>query len=133
MTTLPMLQAYPGRIALDPELLARTIDALLTCSQTCTACADACLGEGMVSELVTCIRSDLDCADSCATTARILSRHTGYDANVARAHLQACIAACRTCGDQCEQHASMHDHCRICAEACRACEEACRDLLISIA
>ncbi len=133
MDTLALLQTYPGSVHLDRDLLARTIDALLTCSQTCTACADACLGEGVVSELVQCIRSDLDCADSCAATARILSRHTGYDGNVTRAHLQASIAACRACGEECERHASMHEHCRVCAEACRACEDACRELLITIA
>ena len=67
-----------------------------------------------------------------SATARILSRHTGYDANITRAHLEACIAACRACGDECEQHAGMHEHCRICAEACRECEAACRELLAAI-
>lgn len=36
----------------------------------------------MVSELTKCIRTNLDCADICATTGNILSRHTGYDANL---------------------------------------------------
>ena len=129
MKTAAMLQTYPAEINLDRELLARVIDTLVTCSQACTACADACLSEEMVADLRKCIRSNLDCADSCATTAAILSRHTGYDANVTRAHLQACIAACRACGDECESHAGMHEHCRVCAEACRRCEQACQDLL----
>jgi len=133
MKTAAMIQTYPGSINLDRELLARVIDALVVCSQTCTACADACLSEDMVADLRKCIRTNLDCADSCGATARILSRHTEYDANITRAHLEACIAACRACGDECEQHAGMHEHCRICAEACRECEEACRELLTSIA
>lgn len=132
MKTAAMLQTYPATINLDRELLATVIDALVNCSQACTACADACLSEEMVAELRTCIRSNLDCADSCDATARILSRHTGYDANVTRAHLQACIAACRACGDECGQHAQMHEHCAVCAEACRACEQACSDLLAAI-
>lgn len=86
----------------------------------------------MTGLLRTCIRTNLDCADSCGTTARILSRHTGDDAPLTRAHLEACIAACRACGDECERHAGMHEHCRVCAEACRACEQACRDLLATI-
>lgn len=133
MKTTEMLETYPAEINLDRQLIARVVDALVECSQACTACADACLSEDMVAELRRCIRTNLDCADSCATTARILSRHTGYDANITRAHLEACIAACRACGDECSEHAEMHEHCRICAEACRACETACTELLSSIA
>ena len=128
-----MLQSYPAPLSLDRELLAEVIEALVACSQACTACADACLSEEMVADLRTCIRTNLDCADSCATTARILSRHSGYDATITRAHLEACIAACRACGDECEQHAGMHEHCAVCAQACRQCEDACRRLLAAIA
>lgn len=133
MKSAAMLETYPAAINLDRQKLARVIDALTACSQACTACADACLSEEMVADLRKCIRTNLDCADSCATTARILSRHTEYDANITRVHLEACIAACRACGDECGRHAEMHEHCRICADACRECEEACRDLLVAIA
>lgn len=133
MKTSEMIATTPAQVDLDHDLLARTVDALVECAQACTACADACLSEDMVAELRRCIRLNLDCADSCGATARILSRHTAYDANVTRAHLQACIAACRACGDECSQHAQMHEHCRICADACRRCEELCRDLLTTIA
>ena len=132
MRTTEMTHAYPSEINQDRELVARTIDALVACGQACTACADACLSEEMVAELRKCIRTDLDCADICDTTARVLSRHTGYDANITRAQLQACVQACRSCGQECEAHAGMHEHCRICAEACRACEKACTELLAAI-
>ncbi|WP_199421624.1 four-helix bundle copper-binding protein [Actinotalea solisilvae] len=132
MKTTEMLETYPATINLDRQLFARVIETLVACSQACTACADACLSEEMVADLRKCIRSNLDCADSCATTARILSRHTGYDATITRAHLEACIAACRACGDECEQHAGMHEHCRVCAEVCRDCEAACAELLAAI-
>jgi uncharacterized membrane protein len=131
-TTMPMLINHPAEINLDRDKLARTIDALLTCNQTCTACADACLSEADVAVLVKCVRTDLDCADICATTARVLSRQTGYDANVGRTLLEACATACRTCGDECGQHAARHEHCRICAEACRVTERACRELLATM-
>ncbi len=133
MKTSAMLAAHPSGADLDPDLLTRVVDAAVTCAQACTACADACLAEEMVADLRRCIRSDLDCADVCAATAEVLSRRTERDAGVTRALLQACIAACRACGDECEQHAGHHEHCRICAEACRACEAACRDLLVAIA
>jgi hypothetical protein len=42
--------------------------------------------------------------------------------------LLACVAICKSCGDECERHARM-PHCRVCTEACRRCEQACRELL----
>ena len=132
MKTAEMMKSYPAEINLDRELLGRAVDALVACAQACTACADACLSEESVAELRKCIRSDLDCADICETTARVLSRHTGYDANITRAQLQACIQACKSCGEECASHADMHDHCKVCAEACRACEQACTELLAAI-
>ena len=125
-----MLSAYPKDLGgIDQQALAECIDACVECAQVCTACADACLSEDMVAELTTCIRTDLDCADICAMTGAVLSRHTGYDANLTSAVLQACRLACGTCADECERHADMHEHCRICAEACRRCERACATLL----
>ncbi|SMF13106.1 uncharacterized protein DUF326 [Cellulosimicrobium cellulans J34] len=128
-----MLRSYPGDVDLDHDLLTRALDALATCAQACTACADACLAEDMVADLRRCITTDLSCADVCTATLRVLSRHTGYDAAVTRGQLQACVAACGVCAAECEQHAGMHEHCRVCGEACRTCEEACRELLASIA
>ena len=128
-STMPMLETYPKSINLDRARLAAAIDALNDCAQACTACADACLSEDMVAELTKCIRTNLDCADICTATARVLSRHTGYDANLSRDLLEACATACRSCADECGGHAGMHEHCRICADACQACERACRDLL----
>ncbi len=127
-----MLDTYPATVNVDKTLLARAIEETLTCFQTCTACADACLSEDMVADLTKCIRSNLDCATTCVATVEVLSRHTGYDANITRAQLQACIAACRACGDECAQHADMHEHCRVCADACRACEQACQALLDAV-
>lgn len=124
-----MLDSYPRSFSLDATLLASAIEATQDCAQACTACADACLGEESVQELVKCIRTDLDCADICGTTATVMSRQTEYDANVSRTLVEACAQACKSCGDECEQHAGHHEHCRVCAEACRRCEDACRQLL----
>lgn len=125
-----MLDTYPKDLGhIDRAQLAACIAACYECSQTCTACADACLSEDMVAELTKCIRTNLDSADVCATTGAVLSRHTGYDAQITRTLLGACAAACKACGDECERHASMHEHCRVCAESCRRCEQACVDLL----
>jgi hypothetical protein len=86
-----------------------------------------------VQELAKCIRLNLDCVDVCATTGRVVSRQTEYDANVTRAVLQACIAACSSCGDECEIQGNQGmEHCQVCAEECHGCEQACRELLGAI-
>ena len=130
--TGPMLRAYPGDLPLDPPLLTRAVDALVTCDEACTACADACLDEAGVAELTVCIRTCLDCADVSGTAVRVISRRTGYDAEISSSLLAAAVLASRACALECERHAGMHEHCRICAEACRAAEAACRDLLVTV-
>ena len=128
-----MLDTYPRTFNVDADLLARTIEALTECANTCTQCADACLSEDDVSQLVKCIRLNLDCADVCTTTSRVVSRQTEYDANVTRPLLEACAAVCKSCGDECDRHAEHMAHCRVCAESCRRCEQACRELLAGTA
>jgi hypothetical protein len=128
-----MLETYPRDFNVDSAVLARAIEALAECANTCTQCADACMSEPALSpELAKCIRLNLDCADLCVTTSRVISRQTEYDANVTRAVLEACAVVCKSCGDECEGHGEHMAHCRICAESCRRCEQACRDLLAAM-
>jgi hypothetical protein len=124
----PMLDSYQNTTSADAALLAAAIDAISDCTQACIADTDADLSEQNLTEMVRCIRLCVDCADVCAATGAVLSRPAGYDAEVARPLLQACVAICNSCGDECERHARMHEHCRVCAEACRRCEQACRQL-----
>jgi hypothetical protein len=124
-----LLMSYPGAISIDTDLLAGAIDALSDCAQACAADADADLAEQNVGELVKCIRLCLDCAEVCNTTVPVISRLTDPDPNITRTLLEACLAACMSCGDECRRHAEMHEHCRICEESCRRGERACRDLL----
>ena len=127
-------------IATHPHVKGNTNDALIrcleecySCAQTCTSCADACFGEQMVQQLTQCIRLNLDCADVCAASGSIATRRTGSNEEVIRQMLRACETACRLCGEECERHAGMHEHCRICAESCRGCERACAEALRSMA
>jgi hypothetical protein len=124
-----MLRTSPSPTGFAADALAGCIDACFDCAQACTACADACLGEEMVAELRRCITTDLNCADMCDATGRVLSRQTEYDAELTRAVLTACRDTCRRCADECDRHAGMHEHCRICAASCRRCEQACDQLL----
>jgi hypothetical protein len=124
-----LLDTYPGTLNVDVGVLAATIDALSDCAQACIADTDADLIEQNVTEMVTCIRLCMDCADVCTAAAGVTSRPAQYDANVTRPLLESCVAICKSCGDECERHAQMHAHCRVCADACRRCEQACRELL----
>ena len=127
-----ILDSYPGALYADAGLLAVTIDALNDCGQACTADADADLREQHVPDLIKCIRLCLDCADVCAATVNVTSRQTEYDPAVTKPLLEACAATCKSCGDECERHAQIHAHCRVCLEACRRCEQACRDLMMAM-
>ncbi|HEX9527104.1 MAG TPA: four-helix bundle copper-binding protein [Streptosporangiaceae bacterium] len=127
-----LLDICPRTFNVDAGLLAATIDALDDCAQACIADTGCDLSEPNVTEMVTCIRLCLDCADVCTATAGVISRQAEYDAHVTEPLLEACAAVCKSCGDECERHAQMHEHCRVCAEACRRCERACRDLLAAV-
>jgi uncharacterized membrane protein len=127
-----MLGAHRGAINVDPGVLVGAIDALSDCVQACVADVDADLSERNVTEMVTCVRLCLDCVDICTATVAVISRPGEDDPRVTRPLLESCIAVCKGCGDECERHAEMHEHCRICAEACRRCEQACRQLLEAV-
>jgi len=129
MSAAEMIKTHPAGPRQQANELATCVEACFECEQSCSACADACLHEKMVSELVHCIRTNLDCADVCAATGRALSRASKPDAELIRTLLEACATACRVCGNECRSHASKHEHCRICAAACDACERACRQIL----
>ncbi len=126
MSIREMVSTHPRVRGNISEALLRCIEECQSCAQICTSCADACLAEEMVDQLASCIRKNLDCADLCVATGSIALRHVGGNDELLRATIAACAEACRICGEECADHADMHDHCRICAEACKRCEEACR-------
>jgi uncharacterized protein DUF326 len=132
VTVRDIIERHPRPVSVDRDLLLRCIDECFDCSATCTACADASLGESDALELIRAIRLNLDCTDVCDAVGRVVTRQTEVDLGVVRAAIDACVVVCRACGDECERHAAHHDHCRVCAEVCRRCEQACSDLLASI-
>lgn len=129
MHTQEMISKHPDVRGNVNKALIEAIEEAYACAQACTSCADACLAEEMVAELRQCIRLNLDCADVCAATATLATRRTGSNEEVIRKVLEACITACRLCGEECQRHASMHEHCRICADSCQRCEAACQSAL----
>ena len=131
MTVAEMISSHPDRV-LDADALVACIQAAHDCAAACTACADACLAEDDVASMRACIRRDLDCADIATTTAKVLSRQVAMDLGLVRVVLEACAVAAKRCAVECELHADMHDHCRICAEACTRLYSTSRALLESL-
>jgi hypothetical protein len=125
---MDILSTHPSKDTFDLAQLRAAIDAAAECATTCASCADACLREDDPKAMVRCIDLCTQCAAICRTTAEILSR-PGPNGDSWRSIVEACIAACRECAEECEQHAGHHEHCRICAEACRRCADACEALL----
>jgi hypothetical protein len=132
MPVREMLETHPQPTSGDRDALVRCIEACRDCASTCTACADADLGESNVGEMVNCVRRCLDCADVCGATGRIVTRQTSSEVRVVRAAVEACVVACVASREECERHAEHHEHCRICAQVCGQCEQACNDLLASL-
>ena len=124
-----MSESNPSQAPVDTDTLVECIEACFDCIQSCTACADASLGEEDIHMMVRCIRLDLDCADICTATGKMLSRQTAFEAALAESTLRTCVVSCRVCAEECERHAEHMEHCRINAEACRRCESACNILL----
>jgi Domain of Unknown Function (DUF326) len=127
-----MLDTFSHTVNVDPDVLAAAIDAMNDCAQACNADNAADLSEPNLADMVRCIRLCLDCTDICTAAARVAGRLVDYDPSVLRPLLESCLAICRSCGDECERHAAMHAHCRVCAQACRRCEQACRELLAAL-
>lgn len=125
-----MLETYlnaPGEM--DPAKLAACIGACVEGAQACTVWADAGLSEEMVARMIRCIRTNVECGQLCEAIGRVLWRHTGYDASITFSAVPTCWMACKACSDECEQHAFVREHCRVCAQACRRCEAACAALI----
>ena len=131
MTVADVISSHPDRV-LEADALVACIEAAQTCATACTACADACLAEDDVASMRTCIRRDLDCADIATTTAKVLSRQVAMDLGLVRVVLEACAVAAKRCAVECELHADMHEHCRVCAQACTQLYSTSRALLESL-
>jgi hypothetical protein len=117
-----IINLHPHPSEVERNLLVRCIAECLDCGASCTACADACLGESELAELRGCVRLNLDCADACEATGRIVTRQTSPDLRLIKATVEACSVACRACAEECDRHAAHHEHCRVCAAVRRRCK-----------
>ncbi|MBW3547596.1 MAG: four-helix bundle copper-binding protein [Actinobacteria bacterium] len=124
-----LIRTHPGPFPIDENTLIDVIDRIYGCGKTCTACADACLGEDDPKAQAACITSCQNCGEVCITTARALSRVTGFNPETIRHLVEACEQICRICADECASHGDGMEHCRRCSETCRDCADACRSFL----
>lgn len=124
-----VLGAHPRHGRIDSGQVAAFMRELMECLAVVTVSADACLTESDVQELARCIELDLDCADTCDATMKLVARIGNQDALMLAAQVRACRQACAMCAEECERHASYHEHCRICGETCRSCARACDPIL----
>lgn len=124
-----LIRTHPGSFPIDESEFIDLVDRIYECAKSCAACADACLGEDDPKAQAVCITSCQNCGEVCLTTARVLSRVTGFNPEAVRHLVQACEQICRICGDECASHSGDMEHCGVCAEACRQCADACRTFL----
>jgi hypothetical protein len=127
--TREVLDSLTIESSVDLGKLATAVEALLEVERTTTACAGAMVGEGDASALVDAIRADLDTVDVVHAARSVLTRFMGTNVGVARAQLNAAIAALERSNAECARHAEHHGHCRLCASATSAGIKASRDLL----
>jgi len=115
--------AMPGMPAVDMAVMQACIDACAACEQACVVCS---------TELMSCATACMNCADMCGTMIRSMLRMQGMTPAVMMAMLDACIAMCQMCMDECAAHADMNEVCRMCAQACKACMDACMAMRASM-
>jgi hypothetical protein len=94
-----------GAIAAEGLQIAMPVRPRPGCPAVPACTADAGLREQDRAEMVKCIGLCLDRTDNCtATTLGVVSPQTEYDAAVTRPRLEACVATCKSRGDECERH-----------------------------
>ncbi|WJL95370.1 hypothetical protein QSU92_15745 [Microbacterium sp. ET2] len=108
-----------GDTRMDMDLMQACMDACAACEQACTVCA---------TQMMDCAPACMNCADMCNTMLRAMLRMSGMTPAVMVSMLDACIAMCQLCMDECMRHADMSEVCRMCAQSCQACMDACMAL-----
>ena len=106
----------PGMDTMDMAAMQACMDACSACEQACVVCS---------TQEMSCATACMNCADMCNTMLRAMLRMSGMTPAVMVSMLEACIAMCQLCMDECMRHAEMSEVCRMCAQSCQACMDAC--------
>ena len=120
----------PSATGADMATMQECIEACQACSMVATMCADACAG---MDGLGRCSSTCMNMADMATTMMQMMLRPMAHDMTVMRSMLEACVAMCRACIDECAMHADHHEPCRICMMACENMRDACESRMAKLA
>jgi len=122
-----MMGSMPtGMMDMDMPAMQECIEACSAAAQAAVMCADA---DAAMDGMAACAGMCNTTADVATTMMRMMMRPSGYDMAAMTAMMQATIAMGTACARECQSHAEMADHCRICAQACDAMVEKCRSMM----
>ena len=113
------MKSMPGMDTMEMSVMQACMDACSACEQACTVCS---------TQMMSCAPACMNCADMCNTMMRSMLRMQGMTPASMMAMLDACIAMCQTCMDECMEHADHSEVCKMCAQSCQACMDACNDV-----
>lgn len=111
---------------MDMTLMQECIEACSACEQACTMCAGAMT---MSADMAKCMGMCLNTADMTNTMMHAMMRPNGMHAESMMMMLQATVAMCSACAEECMMHADMSEDCRMCAESCRQSAMACQKMM----
>ncbi|WP_029150126.1 hypothetical protein [Microbacterium indicum] len=108
---------------------------------TMQACMDACSAAEQAmticsTQMMDCAPACMNGADMCHTMMRAMMRMDGVTPGAMMSMLDACIAMCQVCMDECAAHAAESEICAMCAQACQACMDSCmamKDMMMKAA
>lgn len=123
MKSMPM--SSTAGTGMDMTTMQGCMEACSAAAMAATMCADADSGENMAR----CASMCMNTADVATAMMRMMMRPGGYDMTVMHAMTTACMSMGEACAAECERHAEMSEHCRICASACRAMVDACSQMM----
>jgi hypothetical protein len=94
------MESMPDMAMMDMSVLQACMDACAACEQACTVCS---------TQMMDCAPACMNCADMCHTMMRSMLRMQGMTPASMMAMLDACIAMCQMCMDECMEHADMSE------------------------
>ncbi|PJJ70617.1 hypothetical protein CLV46_0139 [Diaminobutyricimonas aerilata] len=113
---------------MDMDMMQRCMETLTAAEQACVMCADGDAEAGMAM----CASMCMNCADVSSAMMRMMLRPSGFEMQSMMAMMQATMTMMTACAEECEKHADMHEHCKLCAQACRTAAEAMDDMMASM-
>lgn len=115
--------AKAGMSTTDMSVLEACLDACSACEQASIVCS---------MEMTPCAPACMNCAAMCNTMMNCMLRMQGMTREVTMSMLDATIATCQMCMDECMAHAEDSEVSRMCAQSCKACMDACMALKNSL-